>query len=75
MQIQLLSCDAKKPDKRAIAKALETYGEGMDSYSARESAEFLLDGSPVDMEVDPKTMSSAFRALRKLDIDYEIIED
>jgi len=73
MQIQLLSCDAKKPDKRAIAKTLETYA-GMDNYTARESAEFLLDGSPVEIEVDGKTTSSAFRALRKLDIDYEIMD-
>ena len=73
MQIQLLSCDAKKPDKRAIAKALETYAE-MDSYTAIESTGFLLDGSPVEIEVDGKTTSSAFRALRKLDIDYEIMD-
>lgn len=73
MQIQLLSCDAKKPDKRAIAKTLETYA-GMDNYTARENAEFLLDGSPVEIEVEGKTTSSAFRALRKLDIDYEIMD-
>ena len=73
MELQLLSCDAKKPDKRAIAKTLETYAN-MDAGTAREMTGFLLDGSPIDIEVEEKTTSSAFRALRKLDIDYEIVE-
>ena len=73
MQLQLLSCDAKKPDKRAIAKALETYAN-VGNYEAKELTGFLLDGSPVEIEVDGKTTSSAFRALRKLDIDYEIMD-
>jgi len=45
MQLQLLSCDAKKPDRRAIAKALETYAVNVGNYEAKELTGFLLDGS------------------------------
>lgn len=74
MILQLLSCDAKRPDKRAIANALETYASNMDESLARELTGILLDGSPIEIEVEGKTTSSAFRALRKLDVDYEITE-
>ncbi|MFK7981125.1 MAG: hypothetical protein AB8G86_14155 [Saprospiraceae bacterium] len=74
MQIQLLSCDAARPDRRAITKTIETYGEGMDTSLARELTDILLDGSSVEIEVGSKTMSSAFRALRKYGIDYEIMD-
>lgn len=73
MQIKLLSCDAARPDKRAITKTIETYG-GADSSLARELTDILLDGSSVEIEVGSKTMSSAFRALRKYGIDYEIMD-
>jgi len=73
MKIQLLSCDAARPDRRAIAKMLEDIADGMDSSLARELTDVLLDGSPVDIEVSQST-SSAFRALRKLSIDYELEE-
>lgn len=75
MQINLLSCDAPRPDRRAITKMLEEIALGVDSGLARELTDILLDGSPVDIEVDEKTVSSAYRALRKQDIDYEIVED
>lgn len=74
MKIQLLSCDAARPDRRGISKMLEEIA-GADSSLARELTDILLDGSPIDIEVADKTTSSAFRALRKLDIDYEIEED
>lgn len=73
MQIQLLSCNAARPDQRAIAKMLEEIAGEIDSSLARELTGILLDGSPIDIEVTSNT-SSAFRALRKLDIDYEIVE-
>lgn len=75
MQINLLSCDAKKPDKRAISKMIEEYAVGIDSSLAQELTQILLDGSPVDMEIDDKTASSAYRAIRKLGIDYELVEE
>ena len=41
---------------------------------AAELAEILLEGDAVDIELDGKNSGSAFRAFRKLSIDYEIIE-
>ena len=74
MEIKLLSCGAHRPDKRAMAKMFEEIAQGVDGSLARELTDILLDGSPVDIMVDDKTVSSAYRALRKLDIDYEIVE-
>ena len=73
MKIRMLSCTAARPDRRAISKMLEEIAEGADSSLAQEFTDILLDGSEVDIEVSDKTTSSAFRALRKLDIDYEIL--
>lgn len=72
--IQLNSCDAPRPDRRAIAKTLENIADGMDASLARELADILVDGSPVEIEVSD-SLSSAYRALRKLSIDYEIMEE
>lgn len=74
MKIQLLSCDAARPDRRAIAKMLEEIANDTDFSLATELTGILLDGSPLEIEVDDKTISSAYRALRKLSIDYEIME-
>ncbi len=73
MNIQLVSCDAKKPDRRAIAKMIEDIADGMDGGTARELTDILLDGDPVEIEVS-SNISSAYRKIRKLDVDYEIIE-
>ena len=73
MTINCLSCDAVRPDRRAIAKMFEEIA-GADAGLAREYTDILLDGSPVEIEVSSKTTSSAFRSLRKHDIDYEIVE-
>jgi len=72
MTIQLNSCDAQRPDRRAIAKAIEEHTD-TDGGTARELTDFLLEGSEVEVEVSSNE-SSAFRAFRKLDIDYEILE-
>jgi len=73
MNIQLVSCGAKRPDKRAISKMLVEYADGMDDSLATELTGYLLEGTPIDIEVSDNS-SSAIRAIRKLDIDYEIIE-
>ncbi len=73
MKIQLLSCNAAHPDARGITNMLEEI-TGLGNYDAREMTEILLDGSEVDIEVDDKKLSSAYRALRKLSIDYEIMD-
>jgi len=73
MKLNLLSCDAQRPDRRAIAKCIAEY-TSLDDSLCSELTDILLDGDAVDIEVDGKNTSSAFRALRKLSIDYEIVE-
>jgi len=73
MKLNLLSCDQKRPDKRGIANCIEEISIDIDGSLAAELTGYLLEGDPVDIEVDDKNSSSAFRALRKLEIDYEII--
>ncbi|MGJ8734502.1 MAG: hypothetical protein ACSHW4_15210 [Cellulophaga sp.] len=73
MKINLLSCDAQRPDKRAIVKCI-TEISATDNSLANELTEILLEGDAVDIEIEDKNTGSALRALRKLDIDYEIVE-
>jgi hypothetical protein len=74
MKLNLLSCDAQRPDRRAIAKCITEISSNMDDSLANELTDILLEGDPVDIEIGDKNASSAFRALRKLDIDYKIEE-
>jgi len=73
MKLNLLSCDAQRPDKWAIAKCI-TEIANVDSSLAKEFTDILLEGDAVDIEVEDKKSSSALKSLRKLDIDYEIVE-
>ncbi len=74
MKLNLLSCDAQRPDRRAIAKCITEISSNMDEPLSKELTDILLEGDLVDIEVGDKNSSSAFRALRKLGIDYEIVE-
>ena len=74
MNINLLSCDAQKPDRRAIANCINLIASDMDEATARELTDLLLEGEVVEIELDDSNTSSAFRSLRKLSVDYEIIE-
>jgi len=74
MKLNLLSCQAPRPDRRAIANCIAEISSNVDESLSRELTEILLEGDPVDIEVGDKNSSSAFRALRKLSIDYEIID-
>jgi len=74
MKLNLLSCDAQRPDKRAIVKCISEISSNIGESLARELTDILLDGDAVDIEVEDKNSGSALRALRKLSIDYEIIE-
>ncbi len=74
MKLNLLSCDAPRPDKRAISKCILEISSQMNQSLCNELTEILLDGDAVDIEVEDKNTGSALRALRKLSIDYEIIE-
>ena len=74
MKLNLLSCDAQRPDRRAIAKCITEISSNMDESLSNELTDILLAGDPVDIEINSKNASSTYRALRKLSIDYEIIE-
>ena len=73
MTVNCLRCDAVRPDRRALAKMFEEIA-GADAGLAREYTDILLDGSPVEIDLSSKTTSSAFRALRKNQVEYEIVE-
>lgn len=73
MLVRLLSCSATRPDRRAISKVIEEYAK-MSASEASEQAGFLLEGSELELEVSDANLSSAYRAFRKHDIDYEIVE-
>ncbi|HKK75619.1 MAG TPA: hypothetical protein VJ953_11145 [Saprospiraceae bacterium] len=74
MQLNLLSCDSPRPDRRAIAKCITEIASNMDESLANELTDILLEGDTVEIQVEGKNTSSAYRALRKLEIDYEIVE-
>ncbi len=74
MKLNLLSCDAQRPDRRAIAKCIAEISSNNDQSLSNELTAILLEGDAVDIEVEDKNSGSALRALRKLSIDYEIIE-
>lgn len=74
MKLNLLSCDAQRPDKRAIAKCIAEISSNISDSLSNELTSILLEGDAVDIEVEDKNSGSALRALRKLSIDYEIIE-
>ena len=74
MKLNLLSCDAQRPDRRAIAKCITEISLGINEPLSSELTDILLEGDAVDIELEDKNAGSALRALRKLDIDYEIIE-
>ena len=46
----------------------------IDESLSIELTSIILEGDPVDIEIEDKNSGSALRALRKLNIDYEIIE-
>ena len=74
MKINLLSCDAQRPDKRAIARCILEISSNINESLSSELTEILLEGDAVDIELEDKNAGSGLRALRKLNIDYEIIE-
>ncbi|WP_282178439.1 hypothetical protein [Maribacter stanieri] len=74
MKINLLSCDAQRPDRRAIANCIAELSSNVSDSLANELTDILLEGDAVAIEVSDKNSGSALRALRKLSIDYEIIE-
>ncbi|QXP73710.1 hypothetical protein RRF68_03420 [Tenacibaculum sp. HL-MS23] len=74
MKLNLLSCDAQRPDKRAIANCIAEVSFNIDASLANELTSILLEGDAVDIEIEDKNSGSALRILRKLNIDYEILD-
>jgi len=74
MKLNLLSCDAQRPDKRAIAKCIAEISSNINESLSNELTDILLEGDAVDIEVEDRNSGTALRALRKLSIDYEIID-
>ena len=74
MKLNLLSCDSQRPDRRAIAQCIVGISLNVSDSLANELTDILLEGDAVEIEVNDKDSGSALRSLRKLDIDYEIIE-
>jgi hypothetical protein len=74
MKLNLLSCDAHRPDRRAIAKCISEISSNMNESLSNELTDMLLEGDAVDIEIKDENAGSPLRALRKLSIDYEIIE-
>ena len=74
MKLNLLSCEAQRPDRRAIAKCIAEVSSSINESLSIELTNIMLEGDAVDIEIDDKNSGSALRAFRKLSIDYEIIE-
>ena len=74
MKLNLLSCDAQRPDRRAIAKCIAEISSNISEFLSNELTDILLEGDAVNIEMKDKNAGSALRALRKLSIDYETIE-
>ncbi|MGB5498382.1 MAG: hypothetical protein WBM77_05600 [Maribacter sp.] len=74
MKLNLLSCDTQRPDKRAIAKCISEISSNSDQSLSNELTAILLEGDAVAIELEDKNAGSALRALRKLSMDYEILE-
>lgn len=74
MKLNLMSCDAPRPDRRAIAKCIAEISSNSNDSLSNELTDILLEGDAVDIEVEDKNSGSALRALRKLSVNYEIIE-
>lgn len=74
MKLNLLSCEYVRPDSRAIARCFVEISISMSDGLANELTGYLLDGDAIDIEIEDKNRGTALRSLRKLNIDYEIVE-
>jgi hypothetical protein len=54
MKLNLLSCDAQRPDRRAIAKCIAEISSNISESLSNELTDILLEGDPVDIEMKDK---------------------
>ena len=74
MKLNLMSCFAQRPDKRAISKCIAEISSNINETLSTELTHILLEGDSVEIEIEDKSSASALRALRKLSIEYIFIE-
>lgn len=74
MKLNLLSCDAQRPDRRAISQCISEISLNVNESLSNELTDILLEGDAVVIDVEDKNSGSALRVLRKHSIDYEILE-
>ena len=74
MKLNLLSCDAHRPDRRAISQCISEISLNVNESLSNELTDILLEGDAVAIDVEDKNAGSALRVLRKYSIDYEILE-
>lgn len=74
MKLNLLSCDAQRPDRSAIANCISEISHAGNDSLSNKLMDLLLEGDMVTVMVEDKNSGSALRALRKLRIDYEIVD-
>tara|TARA_B110000046_G_scaffold141807_1_gene148571 strand:+ start:1340 stop:1564 length:225 start_codon:yes stop_codon:yes gene_type:complete len=74
MKLNLLSCFAQRPDRRAIIKCIAEISSNINESLSTELTDILLEGDSVEIEIGDKSSGSALRALRKLSIEYGFIE-
>lgn len=74
MKLKLVSCDAQRPDRRAITNCIAEISTNIDEAYSHELTDILLEGDAIDIDVEDRNSGSALRALRKLSIDNEILE-
>jgi len=70
---QIIKQHATQPTLLRPGSPIGDIADGVDHNLANELTDILIEGSPVEIEVSFNE-SSAFRALRKAGIDYEIVE-
>ena len=68
MKLNLLSCDAQRPDRRAIAKCIAEISSNISEFLSNELTDILLEGDAVNIEIDSTTqtiVSTVERMTRK----------
>ena len=74
MNVQLISCDAPRPDRRAIQQTMVAYGFDISDSLASELTDILLEGDAVDIGLIDNMSNTALRKFRKLGVDYEFVD-
>ena len=74
MKLNLLSCKTQRPDRKVISKCISDISYNINESLSNELTLILLEGDSIEIEIENKSYGSALRTLRKLKIDYEVID-